>query len=209
MSLGQADFLLGRHARAISALRRHISQCIARTFIHQEGQPKMYGKKNTHGKSTGTPRSPTPHRGQIGQGRKRRGVTQRHIDHAVVGEGAHRRQRRALLSTALGSGADENANVLAVVAARLPLFARLVPEGFPLIWEITESRRDTEEEGVILFEFVGGDEWDGAGLAGSMHLGEDLLGEGLFDSTRGEQVRIDLLKSERRLNAVRLKCLDL
>ena len=149
----------------------------------------MYEERRTHSKSSGPPRSPTPHRGQIGQGRKRRGVTQRHIDHAVVGEGAHRRQRRALLSAALGSGADEDANVLAVVAARLPLLPRLVPKGFPLGREITVPRRNTEEEGVILFELVGGDEGDGAGLAGSVHLGEDLLGEGLFDSTSGEQVR--------------------
>lgn len=111
----------------------------------------------------------------------------------MVGEGAHGRQRRALLTTALGSGADEDANVLAVVAARLPLLPRLVPEGFPLVREIAESRRNAEEEGVILFEFVGGDEWDGAGLAGSVHLGEDLLREGLFDSTSGEQVRTDRL----------------
>ena len=168
----------------------------------------MYEERGTHSKSSGPPRSPTPHGGQIGQGRKGRGVTQRHIDHAVVGEGAHRRQRRALLAPALGSGADEDANVLAVVAAGLPLLPRMVPEGFPLVREITEPRRNAEEEGVIFFELVGGDEGDGAGLAWSVHLGEDLLGEGLFDSTSGEQVRMDRLRSERWLNAVRLRCLD-
>ena len=168
---------------------RHISQRIARAFNHQEGQPKVHEERRTHSKSSGSPRRPTPHRGQIGQGPKGGGVTQRDIDQAVVGEGAHRRQRRALLAAALGSGADEDANVLAVVAARLPLLPRLVPEGFPLVREITEPRRNAEEEGVILFELVGSDEGDGAGLAGSVHLGEDLLGEGLFDSTSGEQVR--------------------
>ena len=149
----------------------------------------MDEERTTHSKSSGPPRSPTPHGGQIGQGGKGRLVTQRHIDHAVVNEGAHGGQRRALLATALGSGADEDANVLAVVAARLPLLPRLVPKGLPLVREVSESRRDAEEEGVILFELVGGDEGDGAGLAGSVHLGEDLLGEGLFDSTSGEQVR--------------------
>ena len=146
-------------------------------------------QRRTHSKRSGPPRTPTPHRGQIGQGRKRRGITQRHIDHAVVGEGAHGRQRRALLAAALGRGADEDADVLAVVAARLPLLARLVPEGFPLSREVAVPRRDAEEEGVVLFELVGGDEGDGAGLAGGVHLGEDLLGEGLFDSRSGEQVR--------------------
>ena len=149
----------------------------------------MYEERITYSKSSGPPRTPTPHSGQIRQGRKGRRVTQRHIDHAVVCESAHRRQRRALLATALGSGADEDANVLAVKAARLPLLPRLVPKGFPLGRKITVPRRNTEEEGVILFKFVGGDDWDGAGLAGSVHLGEDLLGEGLFDSTSGEQVR--------------------
>lgn len=105
-----------------------------------------------------------------------------------MGESAHGRQRRALLSSSLGRGADEDAHVFAVETASLPLLAGLVPEGFPLGGEVAITGRNTKEEGVIFFELVGGDEGDGAGLAGGVHLGEHFFGEGFFDSVRGEPV---------------------
>lgn len=98
-------------------------------------------------------------------------------------ESAHSRQCRALLSSTLRGGANENTNIFPIEPASLPLLASLVPEGFPLSWEVAVTGWDTKEEGVIFFELVWGDEGDGAGLAGRMHLGEDFLGEGLFDST--------------------------
>lgn len=140
----------------------------------------------THGKSPCTPRSTTPHLLQIRQRRKRRGVTQRYIDHAMVRESAHSRQRRALLSSSLRGGTDEDTNIFPVVSASLPLLASLVPEGFPLGREVAITGGNAKEEGVIFFKLVGGDEGDGAGLAGCVHLGEDLFGEGLLDSRRGK-----------------------
>ena len=100
----------------------------------------------------------------------------------MVRERAHGRQRRALLPPALRGRRDEEAGVLAVVAARLPLLARVVPKGLPLGGQVAVARRDPEQEGVVLFELVRGDEGDRGRLAGCVHLGQDLLGEGLFDS---------------------------
>ena len=100
----------------------------------------------------------------------------------MVRKGAHGRQRRALLAAALGGGRDEEAGVLAVVGARLPLLARVVPKGLPLVGQVAEAGRDPEEEGVILFELLRGDEGDRCRLGGCVHFGQDLLGEGLFDS---------------------------
>ena len=104
----------------------------------------------------------------------------------MVREGAHGRQGRALLSSALRGGADEDTNVFPVEPATLPLLAGLVPEGFPLGGEVAVSGWDTEEEGVVFFELVRGDDRDGAGLAGGVHLGEDFLGKGLLDSADEE-----------------------
>ena len=110
-------------------------------------------------------------------------VAERHVDDAVVGEGAHGRDSGALLSTALGRGADEQTCVLAPEAAGLPLLASVVPEGPPLGREVTVAGRDAHQEGVVLLE--GG--WvghlgDRGVLLGGVHLGQDILGEGLGDA---------------------------
>ena len=101
-----------------------------------------------------------------------------------MGKGAHAGNGRALLASALGRGRDEDAGVLAPVAAGLPLLAGLVPEGLPLSGEIAVAGGDTEEEGVVFLELLGGDEGDGVGLAGGVHFAEDFLGEGLFHSEK-------------------------
>ena len=137
--------------------------------------------KRTHGESPRAPGAPTPDLVQVGQFAKRRGVTERHVDEAVVRKGAHDRQGRALLAAALRGRRDEEAGVLAVVAARLPLLARLVPKGLPLGGQVAVAGRDAEEEGVVLFELVRGDEGDRGRLAGGVHFGQDFLGKGLFD----------------------------
>ena len=103
-------------------------------------------------------------------------------------KGAHGRQGRALLTSSLGSGGNEEADVFAPVAARLPLLPGRVPEGLPLGGEVAVTGRDAEEEGVVFGELVGRDEGDGGGLAGGVHLGEDLLREGLLNSlVRGRE----------------------
>ena len=103
----------------------------------------------------------------------------------MVRESAHGGQRRALLSSSLRGGADEDTNIFPVESASLPLLAGLVPEGFPLGGEVAVTGWNPKEEGVIFFELVRGDERDGAGLAGGVHLREDFLREGLLDSMSG------------------------
>jgi hypothetical protein len=115
-------------------------------------------------------------------------VAERHVDDSVVGESAHGGHSSALLSTALGRGADEEAGVLAPEAAGLPLLAGVVPEGPPLGGEVAVAGGDAHQEGVVLLEGRGvGHLGDRAVLFGSVHLGEDLLGEGL-----GDAVEVDL-----------------
>lgn len=145
-------------------------------------------KRKTHGESPRTPRRPTPDLLEVGQRRKGRGVTQRHVDHSVVGESAHGRQRRALLSATLGGRRDEEADVLAVESASLPLLAGLVPEGPPLGGEVAEAGWDTKEKGIVFLELIGSDERDGGRLARCVHFLEDFLGKGLFDSTNEKRV---------------------
>jgi hypothetical protein len=82
--------------------------------------------------------------------------------------------------------------------ALLPEGAETVDEGLPLRGVVAEAGGDAEEEGVILSNFVGGYHGDGGvfwrgvlrgllarglhdGGAGTDHLGEDFLGEGLGD----------------------------
>lgn len=195
--LGQAEFLLRRHARAIGALKR---QWLVKRPFCQKGQKNKSTKKKTHSESPRTPRRPTPDLLEVRQRRKRRGVTQRHVDQSVVRKGAHGRQRRALLSAALGGRRDEEADVLAVEPASLPLLAGLIPEGLPLGWEVAETGWDAEEEGIVFLELIGGDERDGGRLAGCVHFLEDFLGKGLFDSIKKKKEVIFQCFLHRTLN---------
>ena len=130
----------------------------------------------THSESPSAPRAATSHLIQVGKSPERSRVPQGHIDDAVVGQRAHCRKRRALLASALGGGGDEDAGVLTSVAPGLPLLAGLIPEGLPLGGEVAVAGGDAEEEGVVFRELLGGDEGDGVGLAGGVHLAEDFLG---------------------------------
>ena len=98
---------------------------------------------------------------------------------------AHGGHSGALLATALGRGADEQTRVLAPEAARLPLLARVVPEGPPLRGEVAVARRDAHQEGVVLLEGRGvGHLGDRAVLFRRVHLGQDFGGEGLGDAVQ-------------------------
>lgn len=97
---------------------------------------------------------------------------------------AHRRDRRALLSSTLGSGRDEQSAIFSPVGAGLPLFAGGVPEGFPLGGEVAVAGRDAKEESVVLLKLVGGDLGNGGGFGRGVHLGKDFGREGLGDSVR-------------------------
>lgn len=107
-------------------------------------------------------------------------VAERHIDEAVVGEGAHGRNRRGLLATAGCAGRHEQAAVLAPVATGGPLTAGLVPESLPLSREVSVPSRNTKEDCIILGELGRLDNRVG-GLGRSVHLGKHLVRQSLSD----------------------------
>lgn len=110
-------------------------------------------------------------------------VAKGNIDEAVVGESRHSSNGSGLLATTLGASRDEEAGVLAPIGTSGPLLASLVPEGLELGREVSVTSGDAEQEGIILLELRGvGHRLDISGLGGSVHLGEDFIGEGLSDS---------------------------
>ena len=101
----------------------------------------------------------------------------------MVGEGAQRRNRGALLPTARRGRADKEAGILAPQGALHPQLAGLVPEGLPLGREVAVAGRNAEEKGIVLLENGGVFEsLDGGVLGRCVHLFEDLGGEGFWDS---------------------------
>jgi hypothetical protein len=70
----------------------------------------------------------------------------------VVGEGRHRGESSALLTTTHGAGRDEHTSHLAPEATGSPLFAGLIPEGLPLGGEVAVAGRDSNEECVVGLE---------------------------------------------------------
>ena len=99
----------------------------------------------------------------------------------MMGQSAHSRKGSALLSTAHAAGRHEQAGVLAVKAAGLPLLPGAVPESLPLGGEVAVPRWDAEEEGVVTFQDLGSDGGDAAVFGRGVHLGQDFLREGFFD----------------------------
>jgi hypothetical protein len=140
----------------------------------------------TGGKGTSAPRRTTVDLIEVGEVGECVLVAEGNVDEAVVSKGAHGGDAGRLLATTLGAGADEQTGVLAPVGAVGPLLARVVKESLPLRGEVAVTGGDTEEDGVVLLEGGGvGQEGDVGGLAGSAHLGENLLGEGLRDLVQG------------------------
>lgn len=143
----------------------------------------LYSGEKTYGEGTGAPSATTADLAVVTEEVECGLVAKRDVDDAVVGEGAHGSESSALLSTTLGAGRDEQASVLAPEAAGLPLTAGPVPEGPPLGGEVAVAGGDAHQEGIVLCEDGGvGDLRDGGVLGGSVHLGEDLIGEGLGDA---------------------------
>lgn len=137
------------------------------------------------GESAGAPGGAAAHLAVVAEDVESGLVAQRHVDDAVVSQGAHGRDGRALLPAALRRRADEQARVLAPEAARLPLLARVVPEGPPLRREVAVARGDSHQEGVVLLQGRGvGHLGDRAVLFGRVHLRQDFLGEGLGDAVQ-------------------------
>ena len=143
----------------------------------------VYSKQRTYGEGTSAPSATTADLAVVAKEVESGLVAERNVDDAVVGESAHRSESSALLSTALGAGGDEQAGVLAPEATGLPLAAGPVPEGPPLGGEVAVAGGDAHQEGIVLLEDGGvGDLGDGGVLGRSVHLGEDLIGEGLGDA---------------------------
>ncbi len=118
---------------------------------------------------------------EVGEEREGSLVAERHVEETVVGEGAHRGDSGGFLTTSKGASRDEETSVAAVEATSGPDTASAVPEGLPLSREVTVTGGDAEEDGIVLKELLGLLQ-DGDGrLLGSVHLVEDLLGEGLRD----------------------------
>lgn len=137
--------------------------------------------RSAYRESTSTPGATTVDLVQVRELGKGSLVAQRDVDQAVVSESAHGSESSRLLTTTKGTGRDEQTGVLAPVATSNPDTAGAVPEGFPLGGEVTVASGDTEEEGVVAEQLVGGGNGVG-GLGGSVHLGQNLFGEGLLDS---------------------------
>jgi len=145
----------------------------------------------TYGEGTSAPSAATTNLAVVAEEVEGGLVAERNVDDAVVGKGAHGSERSALLSTALGAGRHKQASVLAPEATSLPLLAGVVPEGPPLGGEVAVAGGDTHKEGIVLLKDGGvGDVGDRRVLGRSVHLGQNLLGEGL-----GDAVQVDLAAS--------------
>jgi hypothetical protein len=138
----------------------------------------------THSESTSTPGGSTVDLVEVGEEREGSLVAERGVDETVVGEGAHGGDSSRLLATTEGTGGDEETSVLAVEATGSPDTTSAIPEGLPLGREVTVTGGDTEENGIVLEELVGLLKDGHGGLWGSVHLGEDIFGQGLLDPVR-------------------------
>ena len=111
------------------------------------------------------------------------GITQGYIDDAMMGKCTHCRDSGALLSAPLRSGGNEQATVFTPVTTSEPHLASRIPEGFPLGGEVSVTSRNTHKESIVFLELFRSDEGDVCALPRRVHLGEDFLREGLFDSS--------------------------
>lgn len=109
-------------------------------------------------------------------------VAKRDVDHAVMGKCAHGGNAGRFLAASEGSGGDEEAGVFTPEAALLPLTTGAVEEGLPLSGEIAVASGNAEEDTVILLNLLGSDDRDVRVLWWSIHLVENLLGQGLLNS---------------------------
>ena len=164
MDGGEFEFFGGGLAGSVAAL-------YSTTSASPPRKPTAYVEREdkTHRKRPSAPRGAAPHLLQTAQDRETGLVPQRHINHPMMRQRAHGRNRRALLSSSLGARAHKQTSVFAPIGAGLPLFAGVVPEGFPLGGEVAVAGRDAEEEGVVVFEEVGGDGGNGVGFWGGVH----------------------------------------
>jgi len=122
------------------------------------------------------------------------GVTEGHEDDSVMGEEGEGSEGSGLNATMLGGSAGEDTSELGVEGTTLPELACGVQEGLPLGGPHTITGGDAEEEAVILGE-LGGSDVGVVSLGGSVHLAQDLLGQGLRDLVNIHSHSINLLDS--------------
>ena len=138
--------------------------------------------RTTYRESPCTPSASTTNLRKIAENRENRLVAQRHKDDAVMRQSRHCSNDRRFLATTHGTSADEDTRVLAPVAAFLPDPSGLVPEGFPLGWEVTIASWDAKDEGVVFLKsgWVAED-GDALVLGWSVHLLQYFFRESLLD----------------------------
>lgn len=118
---------------------------------------------------------------EVGELTERVLVSERNEGETVVSQSAHGSNGSRFLTTTGGTSGDEDTGRLAPVTTAGPDATGLVPEGLPLGGEVTVTGGDTEEDGVVFEKSLGLS--DGVvALGGSVHLGQDFLGESLGDS---------------------------
>lgn len=140
---------------------------------------------STHGEGTSAPSATTADLTVVPKKVESSLVAQWHVNDTVVSKSAHGSKSSALLSTSLGTSRHEKARVLAPEAAGLPLLAGVIPEGPPLRREVAVAGGNAHKEGIVLLEDRGvGDLGDRGVLGGSVHLGQDFLGESLGDAVQ-------------------------
>lgn len=107
-------------------------------------------------------------------------VAQRNVEETVVSKSTHSTEAGRLLATTKSAGRDKQTSILAPVATRTPNATGTVPEGLPLRGEVTVASGNTKENGIELQELLGSHNGVG-GFGRSVHLSENVIGEGLGD----------------------------
>ena len=101
----------------------------------------------------------------------------------MMGKCTHCRDSSALLSAPLPSGGNEQTTVFTPVTTSEPHLASGIPERFPLSGEISVTSWNTHKESIVFLELFRSDEGDVFALLRCVHFGEDILREGLLDSS--------------------------
>lgn len=120
---------------------------------------------------------------QVGQFTKDWRKTQWDVDHTVVGQGREQVDNGGFVTTT-GTGGDEDTGWLVVEGTLLPQTTCGVDESLHLGWQVTESGWETKENTVGLCKNIWGGNWV-VWFGWSVHLGQDLLAEGLCDLVDG------------------------
>ncbi len=166
------------NSRALAAwIHRMPGKRHTRQFHPHQGADSIV----TYRVSSSSPRRASVDLGQSRDLLKGSLVSERDVDDAVVYKSRHGGNNSALLPTAWSGSRDEDTRVLAPQSSRCPQTAGGIPEILPLRWEVSVTSWDTNQESIISRENFGGDNWD-VWLSRGMHLGENLLWQGLWDS---------------------------